>query len=520
MALEHVVSVSGRPSGSVEGTVSPLWQPRGFLALLAAYGLVHVGLRLLVSSVLTIDDSRETVFGQTLEWGYLPRQPPLYNWLVWGTFRVFGVGPAGLAVVKYGLLSLAYLFVYLSARRVLPDVRLAALAAWSLLLMIPIGWVVHADLTHSVAVLAASAATFYALIRLAASGSLGIYAALGLALGLGMLAKFSYALFAAALLAAAVSVPEFRSRILGRGMLFALGVAAVLVLPYMTWFYARDFSLARMYAREVHAEPGAGYLERAGAGLYYIARVALYYLTPLWIVLLAVFPDAWRRRAAASGPAPAARRLLERFFVVELALLLAGALAGELAYLKFRWMMPAFFLFPLCVLSRVDPGAVDRTRVRRLGGLLLAAELAIVVAFVATVYRGDRLGRPSRLNAPYDVVAARLAAAGFVRGTIVAGEGALGGNLRLRFPDSRVVTLESPHYVPPTPGGGQCLVVWERGRDGGVPRELRDLLATSLEVELTGRERTGAVEAAYRFAATRTLRVHYLLLPDGAGRCR
>src|SRR5262249_47059900 len=152
-------------------------------ALVAAYGVAHFLLRVTLSPILTIDDSREAVLAQSLEWGYISRQPPLYNWLVWAAFRLLGPGVAGLPLVKDAVLGTAYLFVYLSARRVLRQPPLAALAALSLWLIVPINWVVHEALTHSLTALAAGAAMFYVFLRLEATGSTGTYVALGLTLG-------------------------------------------------------------------------------------------------------------------------------------------------------------------------------------------------------------------------------------------------------------------------------------------------------------------------------------------------
>jgi len=123
--------------------------PAGFYALLVGYLVVHVVVRVAVSGVLTIDDAREAVLGQTLAWGYQARQPPLYNWLVWPTLRLFGVSVLSLTLVKYALLGVAYVFVYASARRLLPTPRLAALATGSLLLVFPVSWTFHDALTSS-----------------------------------------------------------------------------------------------------------------------------------------------------------------------------------------------------------------------------------------------------------------------------------------------------------------------------------------------------------------------------------
>lgn len=496
---------------------------RGFFWLLVGYVALHALLRLLVSPVVTIDDARETVLGQTLAWGYQPRQPPLYNWLVWGAFQILGVGVLALTVVKYAVLAGAYAFVYLSARRVLADGRLAILATGSLLLLLPVSWAPHEALTHSIAVLAASAATFHLLLRLGDRGSPGAYLALGAALGLGMLSKFTYGVFALALLGAALTVPRFRARLLHPRSLLALVVATALVLPYALWFTRHGFAFLAMATTQMGAGLGETPVHGVLSGLYYVARVALYYSAPLGVVLLVLFPGVYAVRLPSPGQAPAEGRLLERFFLCVLALLVAAALGRALTYLKFRWMLPAFFLLPLYAFSRLARAGGDERRLRRLAGVLVAAEAAVVAGILVSVYTGSLGGRPNPLNEPYDAIAAGLAGSGFKGGTIVAGPGALGGNLRLRFPDARVISLENPYYVPPRPvdaADGQCLVAWERDGLAAVPPDLRDFLAAALDVRLTGQEPVRVAEASYRHAPDHLRRVAYLLFPQGAAHCR
>jgi len=506
----------------VGGPVRPVavWaEPPGFLLLLGLYGLTHALLRVWVSPTLTIDDSREALFAQTFQWGYQARQPPLYNWLVWAAFRLFGPSVVALGLVKYALVFLTYLFVYLAGRRILADARLAALGAFSLFLIVPINWVIHESLTHSIGALAAAAATCYLLLRLADARTLPGYLGLGLALAAGILSKFSFLLVVGALGLAALTVERYRRVVLHPRVLAALGLVGLLAAPYALWFAEHEFSLRRLYAEEVDPGDPEPYLGGVLSGLYYMGRVTLYYLGLIGIALALVFPEAFRRATGPEAVRPG-RRLLARFFLAELGVLLLGALAGGLTYLKFRWLLPAFFLFPLYVLARVDArGARDRA-VTRLAAILLAAELLVVVAFVANVYRGDRLGRPSRLTIPYDVVADELRAAGFRRGTIAAGDGAIGGNLRLHFPASRVMRLTNPEYVPPERGGGQCLLVWEKGPADAVPPDLGRWVSASLGVDLTGQEPVARIAARYHHARTRMLEVRYVLFPGGAGRCR
>ena len=117
---------------------------------------------------------------------------------------------ASLTALKYAVLAVAYAFLYLTA---LAEPRLPGLAAFSLLLLLPIGWFVHDDLTQSVAVLAAAAATVHALIRLEAAPTPGRSAGLGVALAL-----------------AALTIAPYRRRLLDPRAIVTVLVAVALLL--------------------------------------------------------------------------------------------------------------------------------------------------------------------------------------------------------------------------------------------------------------------------------------------------
>jgi 4-amino-4-deoxy-L-arabinose transferase-like glycosyltransferase len=490
-----------------------------------AWAGLHTILRLALSSSLTADDAREAVLAQSLRWGYQARQPPLYNWLAWGAFRLVGPGLLALTLLKYLLLVLAFWLVYLTARRIVRDPGLATLGVFSLLLLLPIGWTVHEALTHSVLVLAACAGTVYALVRIADEPSPWAYAGLGLAAGLGLLSKFTYVPFLAALGLAALTVERYRRRVLRPQILIAATVATLLVLPFAVWFVGQGHDLARLYAREVRIENGHAWVRSARTGLVYIVRVSLLYLAPVGLALRACFPAIYRRlpsdpRNASDG------RLLGWLLVWMLVVFTGAALAGGLGFLKPRWLVPTFFMAPLYGLWRAERQGVPSRRVAAYAILVLLIEVSVIGGLAFRVMGASLFRQPYRINEPYDAIATGLSRAGFTHGTVVAGFGTLAGNLAVRFPDSRVLHTEYPDFLPVAEGSGQCLLVWDRhrGKQGdadevGPPDDVRRYAAT-LDVELTGSEPVGVVEAPFLYDALRIRRVDYLLLPDGAGRCR
>lgn len=497
-------------------------EPRGTLALLVAWALFHALLRLRLSSVLTADDAREATLAQALQWGYQARQPPLYNWLVWAVSRVLGPGLLALTLLKYVLLVLTFWLVYLTARRVVTDPRLATLGAFSFLLILPLAWTVHEALTHSVAVLAACAGTIYALMRLDERPTVGPYAALGVAIGLGFLSKFTYGLFLAALVLAALSIDRYRRRLLTPAVLVTVLVAGALVLPFAVWFIQAGHDLGRLYAREVRIEDGDAWAGEARSGLIYIARIAALYLLPAGAALAVCFPGIHRRLSPDATRDSPGGLLLGRLLAWMLAILLGAALAGSLGFLKARWLIPAFFLAPLYGLWRVERQGGPGSRLAVFAILLVAIEAVVLGGLTFRVVGASLFRQPFRMNEPYDAVAAGLVRAGFTRGTIVAGFGTLAGNLAVRFPGSRTLHTEYPAFVPPPGRPGQCLLVWDRRRRAdpdGVPEDVRALAAT-LGVTLNGSEPIGVVEAPFLFNPKRIRRTSYVLFPDGVGGCR
>jgi hypothetical protein len=243
-------------------------------------------------------------------------------------------------------------------------------------------------------------------------------------------------------------------------------------------------------------------------------------------VFLVLFPETYRARPPAAGSERPAGLLIGRTVLAGLGLLGAGALLNLLGQLKFRWAIPLFFLLPLYACWRLDRLGIDGARRRRLrayAGVLVLAEALIVAGILLQIHLGARAGLLARLNTPYDAVAGAVSAEGFRRGTIVAGPGPLGGNLRLAFPDSRVASLESPGYLPaPAPGGdgGECLLVWDRGTGDAVPDDLGAWLRARLDVEGPASVPIGSVTVPYRHAPAVEYRAFFVRLPQGAGRCR
>ncbi|MDO5625384.1 MAG: glycosyltransferase family 39 protein [Pseudomonadota bacterium] len=431
----------------------PLW--RAPLAWLLGGGVAAVVARVLLSPVVMWDQAEQVVWSQTLAWGYGP-QPPLYTWVQWAVNQVLGPTVLALALVKFTLMGLTFVFMALAARQVLPA-RTAWLAALGMWWLPGMGWQVLRDLTHTVLLTCAVAATWWLLLRQVRAPRPAGFAWLGLALGVGVLSKYSYVLFAACALVAALSLPAPRRALCSRGWWLAPLVAAALVAPHALWVL-EHWQLASGSTLDKLRPPDAASGWRGMlAGLKDLA--VLLALVALPWALMAVWAfglRAWRTAAPDTPdtrPPPWAWPLLARYLLLVVAGLLAMVLLGRVSSFNGRWLHPLACVAPLAALVW-RPQAVSALRGQRRYFVAVAA-MALLMWSVSLLdpLNDARRGRADRFNWPVAALADRLRAAGY-DGTspIIVNHHVIGGVLRMRFPGARLIVC-----VDDAPEGLACV---------------------------------------------------------------
>ncbi len=493
-----------------------------FLLLLFGYVALFFFLRLALSGTAGTDDVEQVIFAQNFDWGYNPGQPPLYTWLLYGLFELFGPGIHTLSLLRYSLVFLTFFFLFLSLRRLLSDPRLVLLASFSPLLIYYVGWGMHVGFTHTALLSAACMATFYAFLRLVEGGSWPAYLGFGLALGIGMMSKYSFPIFALGLIGAGLIQEKSRDRLLSVRFLVSLALALAVNLPPVLWIIASFDSFQAIFQRGMRVGVEANYLQQVWFGLSRLVMASVEFLMPLLVFLVLLFPQVIRlpvRRT--EGAVFDCERLLGHFFVIVYGLLVAGVLFAGISFFQNRWMHPFLLLFPVFYFLRLERAGLKPGQARRFAGVLVVGTLLAAIFWVAQAKIGAPLCKKCRFYEPYPALAQSIADAGFVRGTIVSADEHIGGNFRLAFPDSRVINVPYAYYSPPENAvPGQCLYVWN-ARDGlAPPGSLAAVLSEKLSVAAQPATMTRVVEAQNPAARDRTLRLAFVLLPSGEGRCR
>ncbi|MFO1497611.1 MAG: glycosyltransferase family 39 protein [Verrucomicrobiota bacterium] len=432
----------------------------------------------------------------------------LYTWLQILAFHGLGLGVLALALLKNVFLAGVFLFTYLAAREITRDSRLAALAALGLLLFPQITWESQRDLTHSVLASTIAAATLYCGLRAWRTGHWLDYLWLGLVVGCGTLSKISYCLFALALGLAALSLPGYRSVFLRRGILVSLAAFGLLTALYFQWIWLSPELALKRSQDIVRSNRGEAVQMRARAVLS-VGKC----LVMLGGGLLLAYWVAFRAKPAVSGGRGWAepRALLGRTLVIIGAIVVVVVVGFGIA-LKDRWFQPVVFLGAilgaLLVADRLTATAEGRVFKLLTAIAGLAVILLPLIPLSASVTR-----RPTRLNAPYTLLAKALKERVGEPPQILTSTRWVAGNLRFRFPSSTVVAPEF-HALPWTPRD-RALVVWDATKAAAPPLPLVNLVSNRYGLSLDQLP-PSFVDAGSLYTPAKRMKLGYVTLSASA----
>lgn len=447
-----------------------------FLLLLGCYFGLHIVLRVTISDSLDYDEAEQALLGQWLLAGYT-EQPPLYTWIQYFLFEIFGRNVFSVSLLKNSLLFFTYVLVFLSGKAIFKDPRRAVLATCSLLLIPQIAWESQRDMTHTTLVVFASAATLYQALRLVEKQSLIKYTFLGLFLSIGFLAKANYGLFLTVLCCTLLTLPEGRKTIFHRYTLVAFTISIIATVSYGLWMIDNQdivFSVTHKFKRAVD-------------NFYVLGPVSLVttsflFLTPLWFFYLVVFPKGY---GLTDNFSPTFQeKFIARYVGFIFLILLLVVLAFKVTYVKDRWLQPLLFAAPLYFFSRNPDTRISPARFKAFVKITLAAACCIYIAFTIRVVGASYIDRFCRMNYPFGSIAEEIKKAGFEKGLIISNNRFLAGNMLFQLPGSSAII---PDYrfetIPEVQDHRATLVIWMADRSRELPKELTVFLDTAFDID-------------------------------------
>ena len=500
---------------------------------MAIYLLVVALARYLVSGTLEFDEAEQFLHAQFLLPGYGP-QPPLFEWLLHGVFMIDGISFMGLLLFKAVQLWVVFwavgrIFLLLTARE-----DLAVAASHAVFLLPILSWAAPRTLTHSLLATMFAALFLLALLSLArprdqqeVGGAAPVTRAdgrwtvlLALSAAGALLSKYSMAAVLLLYLLAALSVAQWRARLLNWRNVAAAAVAALLVAPHAWWVLnnlqaVRAPIMAKLTAAGKTA--GAGVLQSDVAG--FVSGMIGFIALPLLVwAYLWIWNRVRRGPAAGARPPtpwpaqlkPASLAYFGLFALFCVALVLGPGSSG----FRNRWLAPFLLLLPTAIVvwASVQPRHADL-----LHRLVTISRSLLVIAALGLALRvplSGWLGKPGWSNLPVAAIAHDVQEMTRPDSLVLVANMQLAGSLEMRLEDRLTFKLESSVASLLKPLSCELLLVVPQPPGEGSPDEvarLQDQAARFLKVGGVGPVEWVATRRShqYRFSE-QSLEVLYL----------
>ena len=315
---------------------------------------------------------------------YATENPPLFNWLINVSGLVFGKTILAVEVVRFSLLAALYLFVYHAMRGIVDDARFAALGGLALFASYLTGWEPVFKQSNSILLMAAIGGTFFALVRLDRRADTASYVWFTLATAVGIYAKYNFAIFWVALVAAALTDPALRRRILDWRMAVGLALVAACFLPVALKIADNMFALKNYGHQQLRTEISFHFVPPAVSAIFDMLLNALAVAVPLLFIVAAVAPRSlalveWR----VQGRAGRFCRILGLSLLLQLVIMTVGILSFGITRMEQRYLFIFVLVLPYLVL-RLAALPVSERQQQWLAAALVVTAMIIVFG---TVFR-------------------------------------------------------------------------------------------------------------------------------------
>jgi len=433
------------------------WHP---LTWILFYCAVHLLIRLLFSQTLQVDDAEQIRHAQQLHLGYPIPQPPLYTWISWGLFQIFGTGLLVLTLLKYSLIATTFWLTWLVSGYLFQHLQTRYLATFAYLLMPSFAWHMHQGFTHTILLGLAIIMSLHALLRLHQQPSHINTLYLGTAIGIGLMAKYSYLLFIILLLTAALSIPTFRALFTARRVLYILIPLLLLTLPHFIWLIEHQYEVFTAIDQKLKVTNENLLLERTESLLNF-TLAAISFVTPLLPLYLIV-----NRKSLFSPKADHhlkdRKQLLNHFYLALLIITITLALFISMPHFKVRWFHPLMMLFPLWLLATFEQRApLSRRQLHWLAEITLSLTVLIIAVRLIQITIGPDLGKYGRLNRPIVESLQQLPSSQTKQALLITNDLFLTAHLLSHYPENSIYSRNQLYREDILLSSRSCLYLWD-----------------------------------------------------------
>ena len=441
---------------------------RGVVAFWLIFAASFLVLNLLLAPGRSLQDAIEAELLQGhLSGGYQLKNPPLYEWLLWTVQLVLGPGPLSYLVLRYTLIATTGILFYLALLHTIPDRRLAAAFSISLVLFYWFGWESHHNVSHSLALLVAILAFWLVALAYIERQTAARASVLGLVIGLGIMAKWSFALVLVSFCIALALDASGRRTFTDRRSLLIPAAAAVPMIPFVLWLTRLDPMVIWL-----HSTRGGDLHGMLRSEAHLLISIPLLFLPWLLVVLFL----AWRfRRGGTPWEKPRSESWLAlataAIAIAMMAIVVALVSSGTIPWLTAR-SVAIRYLAPCSLIAALGIAGVIAARIeheRFASRLALISLAAAAILFLAALAGFAKL--PSGTHAPagfipYKRLAEELTRRGLGNAQFVSNSPRDAGNIVIYMPAARALALSARVEPPPPDPVTQraCVLIWTEAK--------------------------------------------------------
>ncbi|HIF36796.1 MAG TPA: glycosyltransferase family 39 protein, partial [Candidatus Thioglobus sp.] len=415
----------------MENKIGKLLQPH---ILLTAYLVVHVFIRLFFSQTLQVDDAEQIRLSQELLLGYGIPQPPLYSWVIWGMFQIFGIGLFALTLLKYTLISLTFWLTWLVSGQLFQHLQTRYIVIFSYLLMPSFAWHMHQGFTHTVMLSFGIILSLHALLCVKNNPNVKNYIYLGLAFGIGLMGKYSFLLFMVAILVSALSINSYRKIIFDSKIFLAIGAFVLMIGPHAYWLSQHYQEIFISIDHKLQVTSDNTLIDRAQSA-WQFSTAAVAFVVPFALVFLI---NSWRRLFNTDKQLTKQDNilLLNRFYWAIIISVIVLVLFVSMPHFKVRWFHPLMMIFPLWMMIRIErQELLSKSIIRWFSTILIIFTFLILSIRLLQVTIGPNLGNYGRLNIPIHGTLNKLDNSLLDSSTLKTNDAFLGAHLLSKYPN-------------------------------------------------------------------------------------
>ena len=435
---------------------------------LLTYLILHLLIRLLFSQTLQLDDAEQIRQAQDILLGYPIPQPPLYSWLSWGIFKIFGTGLFAITLLKYILITLTFWVTWSVSGQLFQHSQTRYLATFSYLLMPSFAWHMHQGFTHTILLGLGIIISLHALLSLKNNPTIKNYLYFGFALGVGLMGKYSFLLFMFPLLISTFSITSFRKIVFDRKILLSIGIFALILGPHVYWLtqhYQEIFISIDQKLKITSDNLLVSRIKSAGK----FVGTAIAFVMPFAAVLTI---SAWRRLLNIDKHLKKNDHfiLLNRFFLVVIISVMVLTIFVSMPNFKMRWFHPLMMIFPLWMLARIErKELLSNTIMRWFTNITIGFTVLILSTRIAQVTIGPDLGTYGRLNIPIIETIEKLPTHLIKHSILITKDRFIGSHLLSHYQQRSIVIEGSLLREEKARTATQCLWLWDDNRSDTAP---------------------------------------------------